>query len=296
MTSIVIELQRAALDRGVPVSDLLRTALVVARKLSLADFQEWINHELGGYTGKAKLPEYRELRGQVRAWNPVRGWTPVIFGDPKLGELCSRGICAQSIAEVEHLNAASGVAFQMPFSQEVQRSLAKDANFDTEYSLFIPQASLARIIDSVRTIILNWALKLQEDGVLGEGLDFTSDEKRTATNRPQNINNFYGPVHGAQIQQNSPGAVQLNGPTPLDAAAVLAFLEELKRSVELLGLNPDARLEVEAEVRTVEAQLESPKPKQRILRDTLSSLRSILEQAAGSVAGQLLLNGIDKLL
>lgn len=51
MASVVIELQREALDRSIPASDLLRKALVVARKLSLPEFQSWIDRELNGASG-----------------------------------------------------------------------------------------------------------------------------------------------------------------------------------------------------------------------------------------------------
>jgi hypothetical protein len=46
MSSVIVELQREALDRNVHVSDLLRKALVVARNLALTEFQRWIELEL----------------------------------------------------------------------------------------------------------------------------------------------------------------------------------------------------------------------------------------------------------
>jgi hypothetical protein len=46
MSSVIVELQREALDRNVHVSDLLRKALVVARNLALTEFQSWIELEL----------------------------------------------------------------------------------------------------------------------------------------------------------------------------------------------------------------------------------------------------------
>jgi hypothetical protein len=41
MTSIVLRLQEEALDQGVSVTDQLRKAFVVARKLGLKDFEAW---------------------------------------------------------------------------------------------------------------------------------------------------------------------------------------------------------------------------------------------------------------
>lgn len=49
MSGLVAELQRDALDHGVPVSHLLRNALVAARKLRVNEFSSWIDTELNGY-------------------------------------------------------------------------------------------------------------------------------------------------------------------------------------------------------------------------------------------------------
>lgn len=81
MTSVVVDLQTEAMSRSVPISDLLRKALVVARKLRVDDFREWIELELSGYGTSGDIPDYRETTGQVKAWNPYNGWIPVHFPD-----------------------------------------------------------------------------------------------------------------------------------------------------------------------------------------------------------------------
>lgn len=64
-TSLVRELQREALDSNVPVTDLLRKALVVARKLGIKEFQEWIELELDGYKKGGGIPDYPVVKGTV---------------------------------------------------------------------------------------------------------------------------------------------------------------------------------------------------------------------------------------
>jgi hypothetical protein len=93
MSSVVLELQRDALDKNVGVSDLLRKALVVARKLSLHDFQAWVENELNGYRDTFNIPDYREMHGQVRGFNPYRGWLPIMFNSKELfsGSSCRGG-------------------------------------------------------------------------------------------------------------------------------------------------------------------------------------------------------------
>ena len=58
MNSIVLELQKEAQGSNVSVSSLLRKALVVASKLKVKEFEEWINNELNGYGDTDKIPEH----------------------------------------------------------------------------------------------------------------------------------------------------------------------------------------------------------------------------------------------
>src|SRR6266849_4002969 len=107
--SIVLQLQRDALNREVPVSDLLRKALLVATKLGVHDLEEWINHELNGYPDSRTFPfpPYRQLEGQLVAYNPVqRRWMPVVSNDPRFIEGLSIRPSNQRVAELEHVLAA----------------------------------------------------------------------------------------------------------------------------------------------------------------------------------------------
>ena len=290
MSSVVVELQREALDRAVRVSDLLRKALVVARKLGLREFQTWTEKELSGYGKADDVPEYREVSGEIRGWNPVRGWIPILFEDPKEGEILSRRKCGQSIAEIEHLleGKREKSSLHMPFPHELQRRLGLGFGFETQVSLFTQYSGMARIIDSVRTIVLNWALQLEEDGIIGEGLSFTEREKKVAEHSPQNITNFFGPVQSPQVQQGSTQPIQVAASFALDVAAVASVVAKIRTSLESMDLSSDRRREAEAELVTLESQVGSPKPKASILREGLESLRRILEGAGGGAAGQLL--------
>lgn len=291
MSSIVLELQRDALDREVAVSDLLRKALVVARKLKIEEIQEWITREAGGYHEASDIPEYRKLTGRIRAWNPFSGWIPVIFEDSSEAELFSSRDLGMSIAEVENLAAdASGdTRLRMPFPHEIQKRLLAQDNFsESEVALFIQRSGLVRVLDSVRTIILNWGLSLEEQGILGEGLSFSPEEKRQASAQMYNIANFFGTVESPQVQQGTHRSLQVRAEL-VDPEALRVFLRDLRCRLDDLQLEPETRAEAAAEIETVEAQLQSPKPKAGIVREGLRSLRAIIESAGGGVAGQLLL-------
>lgn len=88
MEGIVIQLEKEALDESVSIESLLRKAYLVARKLKLSDFEEWINNEQNGY--KREVPDYRMIHGEYRAWNPYRGCTIIIHGGLLSGLLLIR--------------------------------------------------------------------------------------------------------------------------------------------------------------------------------------------------------------
>lgn len=194
MASIVLELQQEAMDSKIKVSDILRKALVVATKLEITEFKEWIEKELRGYSGES-IPEYRKLRGEIKAFNPYQGWIPVILKDGKLSEDLSSRYLGQSITELEDLitGANEEKGLMIPFPQEFLIKAFPDAmSMGLIPRLIISKTQIVGIIDAARNIILEWSLRLEKDGILGEALTFTKDEKQIASSNTYNIQNFSG--------------------------------------------------------------------------------------------------------
>lgn len=300
MGSIVLDLQSEALNGKVPVSDLLRKALVVARKLGQKDFQSWIENEIGGYKKGVEIPYYRIIKGQLKGHNPMRGWMPVIFEHPEMAEMASTTGNVQGISSLETLmeQRTPKSFISSPVSEEVQGHLNRmiESGFPTTYQVFIQYSQVKEIIENVRAIILNWTLKLEEEKIFGEGMTFTKTEKHQAGSSVfNNVNNFYGSVESSQFQQGSPYSVQLSAPFNLDTKLVKEFLEKLTKSLPNLGLEKEKVKEAEAEVVSIKAQLGSPKPKSGIVKEGLSSLKTIIESATAAVIAQPLLVELAKI-
>lgn len=297
-TSIVLELQREALDETTRASALLRKALVVAKKLRIKDFEDWANKELAGYDATDMAPPYRLLRGEVKAWNPYHGWVPVYFSSAEQAEGYSSRACGQAIPELESflpsLQKPDGY-FVMPFPKAIELQLLKSITPLSDPKLHINSGEIYGILGMVRTIILNWTLKLEEDGILGEGLTFTSKEQEKATSSPaSHITNFYGPVGQSQIQQQSPNAIQITAGDDViisDATyvqQVKALLSKIDEGIKALGLEKDQFNEIKSEIETAEAQSRSPKPKRPIIKASLQTIQRILEGATGGATGHLI--------
>ena len=63
-----------------------------------------------------------------------------------------------------------------------------------------------KIISAVRNKILEWAILLEENGIVGEGLNFTNEEKQVAAKSAvinNYTNNFYANADNTQIEQGN---------------------------------------------------------------------------------------------
>lgn len=184
--------------------------------------------------------------------------------------------------------------FAMPFPKSIELQLLQSIHPLVDPKLHIRPASVLGIIQTVKTIILNWALKLEEDGILGEGLTFSpKDQERATSSSVSHVTNFYGPVSQSQIQQQSPGAVQIAAGDDVIVAdaiyieQVKALVPKIKDAIETLGLDKIQADELKSEIDTVDAQVRSPKPKRSVIRSSFETIQRILESAAGGAAGQL---------
>jgi len=291
LSGLVLELQRDALDSNIRVSDLLRKAFVVSRKLNITEIQEWITHELNGYPNEdVIIPEYRKVYGTPKIWNPYHGWQPLNFGDVKIAEQLSHRKNSQAVGELDSLISKNDSgSLYIPYPQHIINWVIKEIGVPLQPSLLVSQTELIGILDNVRNKVLDWSLELESQGVLGEGMSFTEKEKQAAHSVSYQTVNNIGSMSNSQLQQDSPNANQtltIN----TDLGEVQKFIGNLKGQYAQLALNASEKEELQAEIATLEHQLKSPNPKQIIVKESLKSVRAILEGIAGSMIASGLLS------
>lgn len=202
MEGIVLELEREALDENVSIEVLLRKAYLVARKLKLTDFEEWINNEQNGYVGK--VPEYRMIGGEYKALNPYRGWIPVIL-PADVAKVIAKAPLRNSISSLRDVYNTSEGSISFSVGAEIEELLNNSSDgFETKFLFYSSRSEIYRIISTVRNKILDWALLLEENEIFGEGMTFTEKEKEvaSATKVINNYtNNFYGNTSEVDISQ-----------------------------------------------------------------------------------------------
>lgn len=281
MPGLVTELQRDALNPSAQVSDLLRKALVVARKLDLKEFEEWISKEIKGYSGQEQnFPEYRVVKGEVRVWNPYHGWIPWINPNAEQAEFFSTGVLTQQIAELEHMvREGQGNTLMMNFPHLIQSFLIQSLEVPFEPRLHVSKSKVQGILETVRNIVLEWSLKLEKEGINGEGMTFSKEEKHRAATTVFNIENMYH----SQIQQGTDHSTQTMTTQGPNLQEIRQLVESLKPVVDQLGLERTTKEQLLADIQTVEPQLSAPKPNRSILKESMLSIKTVLEGAAGNI-------------
>ena len=201
---IVLQLQSEALDENTDVESLLRKAYVVASKLKLDDFKEWITCEQNGYTDKR--PNYRFVKGEIKARNAHGRFIPVLFPS-NISDKINTIPIDDPISTVIDLYSSSKNPLYFSLSSQFNEFLISKttATFHTFY-FETSTSSMHNIISAVRNTVLEWALNLEKNGIVGGHLCFSDNEIKNA----QNVNtinyytnNFYSSVEHTHIDQGN---------------------------------------------------------------------------------------------
>jgi hypothetical protein len=297
VASLVLELQRDALDKSVNTADLLRKALVVARKLKVTDIVEWLTHELNGYPEGAEVPEYRKLKGELKVHNPYHGWVPLMMSNTKHAELLSKRGTSQSISELDRIANGDSDLVYVRLPRSIEQSLMKGMEVPLEPAVILSQTQIHGLVEKVRNTVLEWALSLEEQGITGDGMSFSSEEQRQAgsvTFNVGNLGNLIGSMHDSQLQQGTRNSTQSYTKT-LDLEAVAKVIGELRSRLDEARLKPNEAAQVKSEIACVEAQLTAPHPNVGVIKESLRSVRAILEGVASSAVFQGIITALGAL-
>lgn len=136
--------------------------------------------------------------------------------------------------------------------------------------------------------ITHWGIRKIEEAL-------SNPDEPTQYFPPVNIISI-GQMVNSQIQQASPGAQQSITINDQQKEDIEKFLKELKESIDKIELNAEQESDVKADIGTIEAQMKSTKPKTTVVRESLKSIKNILEGAAGGVIAGTLIQHITPLI
>ncbi|MGC1423879.1 MAG: hypothetical protein WA815_16105 [Terracidiphilus sp.] len=284
--TLLREIQAAATDPSVDISTLLRKAKILAARLRNPEFAAWVDHELNGYEDRAAVPSYRVLFSGARAtltdgfriWNDFQVMTtflPEKYRD--WGEKCYLN---EPIAAIASMAKRDSLAVPWPQELAVQYG-AKGTNGLHCLKAWLPinPDSLLGVLDTVRSRLLDFALKLEAEnpdvGEVQAGLEPIPPERL----RPLVVNTFYGPV-GSVAQHSEKFTQSANIGSELGDLA--RFVEEFSAHLRELGLDERQELRARAQIDVIQTEL-GGKPDEDIILQSGRTLRNITEGAIGGL-------------
>lgn len=169
--------------------------------MGVKDLEEWLDSELNGYIRDGgKVHPYRIVKCELMGINSGQKscHLPV-----KSAELELRAL-VHPICELEFwILKRADVHLSLPPALElkVNSQLLREMRLVQR----IPIVTIHGIVERVRNVVLRWALNLEQQGILGENMSFTDQEKQQG----QHIHiNITGGVINSQIQVASPSGQQ----------------------------------------------------------------------------------------
>lgn len=186
---MVLRFQRMALDNQSSTPDLLRTAKAIAVKLQLADVAKWIDYELDGYPEDITLPDYRITKGKLMGLNPINGPIPMSVSNAQQENMLRTVHIKAPLTELARAyndpEATMIFSFPTEYSYKLQQNKPEFLRFPLIQQ--IGQSKMLNVVEKVRNRLLDWSLELEQQGILGENLQFSQQDKDKA---PMTVNNF----------------------------------------------------------------------------------------------------------
>ncbi len=231
VSSIVLELQRELIQNDCDVINALRKAHLIAVKLELAEFDLWIKNELSGYKTDDTVPDYRMMKGVLKAKNPRLGWIPAVI-EGSGGQSLNIVSVHESLASLMDVGQKSKDGhFMFSYPADISMKICQQAGAPTymQISMFISVSCITEAVEQVKNRLLEWTLTLERNGILGDGIAFNTEEKKTAREVPQQVN-YYGPVINGDVT-NSPIVSGNNNTVAYNATATSETIKEIRESL-----------------------------------------------------------------
>jgi AbiTii len=296
MASLIEELQQHALDRSIPVEDLLRKAWIAAEKLGLTEFSAWAKKELDGYDSSDAIPAYRRAHSEFQAYNPFHGWQSILWSD-------TTGI--EQLFEPREITTAAGSLEQTAdadtqalfiLTADLKARLVASLEVPTDVRCLLNKSELLEIVGHIRNEILRWSVELERAGIVGEGLSFSKQEKEKAQRAEfhfhgvQNVSNVLGDV-------SEGGSVTINqqASQDVDPRALVDLAAQLRQNLD--SLVPAAeRARFAREIELIGAEAEAATPNVGRLKRALNATKEMIREGGKGAATSLITQGAIALI
>lgn len=288
--ALVLDIQRKTFESNFDVRGMMFLAKAVAFKLRQRQQLKKFDQEICGFQGRITnyeyetrkkhtgsislvktLPIYRQIKIRVEE-NHEHGWVFVGYAKDKDGEYITHAV-TDSILLLEDF-VRSGQNKIIPQIELTSSAIDSSLSAAVEVRHVLYVSDFQKIIDTIRNYILIWALELEENGILGKEMGFSSKQIERASHI--NINNLgnmagigFGNYHTIGTNQNVANTV--------NASKAKELLTEIVSLLENIKPKPIKLLEAQSAVADLQGALDT---------DNLDSpkLLPLLNKLQGAVA------------
>ena len=274
MVSLIEEVQNNCVSDNISIVDMLRKSLILARRLKIEEFEKWIKLELDGYNDISELPKYRTIEGLLKA-ETAYGVKILQMPRSDLQDILQKRPYLNPISKIEELyNNHKSNTLELIYPLETIEMIQKGLNCESRPFLSVEPSELKNILDTVKNTVLEWTLRLQDDGIMGENFSFTENEKNIA-NQNRNIYNLI------IIQQIN---IKLN------KDEIFEKLFEIKKIIKDSSLLNEKKEEYTKDIQSVELELQNnPIP-------DVDKIKNVFSNILIGATGSLLAEGLKPLI
>jgi AbiTii-like protein len=175
-------------------------------------------------------------------------------------------------------SATSETRMHIPFPEEITAKLNKHhGTTGWNCDLVVAPNELARIIDKVRNLVLDWALNLQKAGIMGSEVSFNEAEKEKAHAASTTIN-----IGSIGTMAGNIGQGNISGNNTIRMEQVQSILDQLKPHVSTLSAE-GAGETLGERIAALENAIKQRDPDVSAVRGFMIDLRNTLTGAAGNL-------------
>lgn len=290
-----------SLTNGDDISNIMLKTQAVAYYLANEDFKRWVNLEQNGYGENDNIPEYRKIvcGVKIKVFVPFKG--EQIISIP-INSIPNKEInkhlyfigIKQSLKEIESLISlkCENHHFHTKLSASIfgffKPVLRPDVSVQDAWQ-YAEISSLEKIIDNVKSLLLNFFLKLDNEIDLNK-LDNT-----------QKINTIMNQTINAGIINTGSGHIEVNNSTVIGGSeSVITMDSDLKRQIEsvlkqieeIKGHIAEDEADIAKYIFDIRQELNKERPSGMIIKTSLRALKSF----GTIVTSKVIELGLDKLI
>jgi AbiTii len=288
-TPLILQIRDAALDSRCSVTDALRKAKVACAKLGLDEFGKWIDLELNGYFDKSldETPKYRLLHGKPEGHNPFHGWQQIVFMDAEEEEVLSQASIGTPISAIEDSvrDAKGSDSFSSPYNARLQQMLRRNLNVaDVNLRIKLSHHQTAAIVHAVRNILLEWTIDMEKQGILGEDLTFSAEDRQKSASVTAQVVNHFNIGQVASLVQNADHSVVQGsiGSPMVSPQSTLELVDHITALLATAKLTAPIESDARAALEELKHAATATKPEIGRIKKGLESLKRILGSAGES--------------